>query len=246
MNTKSAILCIFEGEVRESKYFKTIENHYFDENSILVCSYGNDIYKLFNIINEDEDLDLIEILRESKDVPENEKILSEYLRDDFSQIFLFFDFEYQDDLFDVQNLESMLNRFNEETENGKLFVSYPMIEAIRDVPSLTDFIDHKVSMEECNGKVYKGLSTRGLLQYQDPRKITKDQWDTLIEISIYKANYIITTKNDRCINHPNQSVLLTQQSVLMDTTQHVYVLASFPLFIFHQKSSQLEFVTNNP
>ncbi len=39
MNTKSAILCIFEGEAREPKYFKTIENHYFDATVMIFMSY---------------------------------------------------------------------------------------------------------------------------------------------------------------------------------------------------------------
>lgn len=242
MNTKSAILCIFEGEVRESKYFKTINNHYFDKNSILVCSYGNDIYELFNEINLDEDLDLIEILRESKAVPNNKEILSNYSRDDFGQIFLFFDFEYHDDRFNIQKLKLMLEAFNEETENGKLFVSYPMIEAIRDIPSLSDFIDHTVNLVDCHAKKYKKLSTKGLKEYQDPRKITKDQWDKLIEISIYKANYIITNDRNKCIKHPEQRSILSKQSDLIKSIQYIHVLGSFPLFIFHQKSSQLKFV----
>jgi len=66
MPFKSTILCIFEGEVREPKYFKTIQNHYFDEQSILLCSYGNDIYELFKDLENDPELDIVEILKDSK------------------------------------------------------------------------------------------------------------------------------------------------------------------------------------
>jgi hypothetical protein len=182
MNTKSAILCIFEGEAREPKYFKTIENHYFDDNSVLCCCYGNDIYELFKELDNDSDLDIVELLRESKIVPKNQDILKKYSRDDFNQVFLFFDFEYQDEQFGVEKLDKMISTFNEETENGKLFVSYPMIEAIRDVPSIEGYINHQVSLTNCSGKKYKKISTNGLKDFQDPRKITKEQWDKLIEI----------------------------------------------------------------
>jgi len=241
MKAKSAILCIFEGESREPKYFRTIQSHYFDENSILLCSYGNDIYELFKELDEDHDLDIVELLRESKNVPANKEILESYSSDDFNQVFLFFDFEYQDDHFDVNNLALMISIFNEETENGKLFVSYPMIEAIRDIPSIDEYIDHKVSLENCTGRLYKPLSAKGLQKFQDPRKITKENWDKLIEINILKANFIVSNNRTDNTSHPIQLDILSKQAELMDLTEFVYVLSSFPLFVFHQKSSQLAF-----
>ncbi|NOQ16014.1 MAG: hypothetical protein GQ581_03050 [Methyloprofundus sp.] len=242
MNTKSAILCIFEGESREPKYFKTIQSHYFDKSSILLCSYGNDIYELFREIDADQDLDIVELLRETKNVPANKKILEPYSRDDFNQVFLFFDFEYQDNHFDVNMLGLMISIFNEETESGKLFVSYPMVEAIRDVPSIDEYIDHKVSLANCTGRLYKPLSAKGLREFQDPRKITKENWDKLIEINILKANFIVSNNRSDNTSHPIQSVILSKQSEMMNSTEFVYVLSSFPLFIFHQKSSQLAFL----
>ncbi len=156
-------------------------------------------------------------------------------------MFLFFDFEYQDEQFDAEKLNKMISIFSEETENGKLFVSYPMIEAIRDVPSIDGYIDHKVSLSNCSGKKYKKLSTNGLKYFQDPRKITKKQWDKLIEINIIKANFIINKGRNNLINHPEQGDILSEQIKLMKTIHSIYVLSSFPLFIFHQKSSQLIF-----
>ena len=242
MKAKSDILCIFEGESREHKYFKTIQSHYFDDSSILVGSYGNDIYELFRAINEDPDLDVVELLRESRNVPANKAILASYSRDDFSQVFLFFDFECQDNHFDINNLNTMILTFNEETENGKLFISYPMIEAIRDVPSINTYIDHQVSLGNCRGKLYKPLSAKGLPEFQDPRKVTKANWDKLIEINILKANFMVSSDRWDYTSHPEQSDILLKQSELMDSIGFVYVLSSFPLFIFHQKSSQLTFL----
>ena len=242
MNTKSAILCIFEGESREPKYFRTIQTHFFDEKSILFCSYGNDIYELFKELDGDEDLDIVEILRESKNVQLNRDILEGYTRDDFSQVFLFFDFEFHDDHFDVEKLEKMFATFSEETENGKLFVSYPMMEAIRDVPSLATYVDHKVSLGNCSGRIYKGLSAKGMNEFSDPRKITKEQWNKLIEINIIKANFIVSNVRGDNSSHPEQEIILSKQMELMELEEQIYVLSSFPLFIFHQKSSQLTFL----
>ena len=239
MNTKSSILCIFEGESREPRYFKNIQEHYFDENSFIVCCYGNDIYELFREIDADDDLDITEILRESNNIPTNQEILKDYTRDDFNQVFLFFDFEYQDNHFNMDNLAAMISTFDEETDNGKLFISYPMIEAIRDVPSIEHYIDHKVSLEHCKGKLYKQLSAKGMKIFQDPRKIHKKQWNILIRINVLKANFIIHNHLNDSLSQPEQIDILSKQSELMDSDQKIYVLSSFPLFIFHQKSSQL-------
>lgn len=241
MIIESAILCIFEGESRETKYFKQLNNYYFNESSILVCSYGNDIYELFKELDQDDDLDIVEILRESKSVPSNKVVLEKFSRDDFGQVFLFFDFEYQDDHFSVDKLRKMISIFNEETINGKLFVSYPMIEAIRDVPCLKSYIDHKVSLANCSGRLYKKLSVEGMVEYNDPRKITKKQWDSLIKINIVKANFIVKKERNNYKLNPDQMEVLTAQSEFMDSTEHLYVLCSFPLFVFHQKSSQISF-----
>ena len=72
MAFKSTILCIFEGEVREPKYFNTMQTHYFNDVSILLCSYGNDIYELFKEIEADPELDIVEVLRESKGVAKSQ------------------------------------------------------------------------------------------------------------------------------------------------------------------------------
>ena len=139
----------------------------------------------------------------------------------------------------------MLTIFNEETEQGKIFISYPMIEAIRDVPSIETYIDHKVSLDNCSGKIYKKLSAQGSKQYQDPRKITKQAWDKLIEINILKANFIITNNRTDSSSHPEQTLILSKQSQLMQSISSLYVLSAFPLFVFHQKSSKLFWINSN-
>lgn len=57
-------------------------------------------------------------------------------RDDFSEVYLFFDYDgHQNNLGesdDSDALEQMLISFDNETENGKLYISYPMVEALRD------------------------------------------------------------------------------------------------------------------
>ena len=83
---------------------------------------------------DDFDIDVIEVLRESND--EIKKQLTGLSRDDFSEVYLFFDYDaHQTNLGKTVNedvIHQMLESFDNETENGKLYISYPMVEALRD------------------------------------------------------------------------------------------------------------------
>ena len=51
----------------------------------------------------------------------------------------------------------MLSIFDNETELGKLYINYPMVEAYYDLESLPDpnYNDKTVSLKGLNGKTYK-------------------------------------------------------------------------------------------
>lgn len=244
MTPKSNILCIFEGEKREGQYFKTLKNVYFSDLSILVCCFGNDIYELYKELKDDEDLDLIEILRESKSVPKNAKILDGYERDDFNQVFLFFDVECQDEKFNKNDFLSLIDVFSEETDNGKVFISYPMIEAIRDIPSYEEYLDHKIDVQNCTGKKYKSLSAGGIQTFNDPRNNKVEDWDKLVKVNIEKANYIITATKGNFISNPEQKYIAEKQIASITEQKNIFVLSSYPLFIYHQKPSYFSFETD--
>lgn len=60
--------------------------------------------------------------------------LLSYKRTDFSQLFLFFDIELQDRRDDKDKIiRQLTNVFSNETENGKLYVNYPMVESLKDI-----------------------------------------------------------------------------------------------------------------
>ena len=86
---------------------------------------------------DDFDTDIIEVLRESND--DISKQLDGLSRDDFSEVYLFFDYDmHQTNLGkedDADAVKQMLESFDNETVNGKLYISYPMVEALRDYKS---------------------------------------------------------------------------------------------------------------
>lgn len=225
----STILCIFEGAKREPHYFASLQRHFFSEEAVVQCSYGNDLYHLLSELEQDDDLDIVELIRDSTTQPRNRALLEGIERDSIAQVFLFFDMEYHDNGFSIENLKSMLAKFNEETEHGKLYISYPMVEALRDVPSFEDFLDLKVTLEEAKATNYKDLSaTRAIAIPPDHRKITHDLWCQLIRISTQKAQQITITQALDC---PEQGVIFEAQIRLLESESSLYVLSAFPIFL---------------
>ena len=137
MENKDYKVFIVEGKAREPLIIDNILKVFFKQVKfkIITLPAGQNIYMLWKKLKEDDfDTDIIEVLRE-----ENEELkeqLAGLQRDDFSEIYLFFDYDgHQKNLgeFDSKDaIEQMLISFDNETENGKLYISYPMVEALRD------------------------------------------------------------------------------------------------------------------
>lgn len=225
-------LFVFEGEVREKLYFQSLENAFFAGNeSHILVSYKNDIYTLFNVLKEDKDLDPFEVLKELAPTRKNQEELKSLRRDQISQIYLFFDMEPRDNDFSVTTLLEMLQLFDNETEHGKLFISYPMVEAIRDIADYTEYLTRTVSLTDCTGRNYKRLSAeRGDPMYQDAKKIDKTLWQGLAEANIQKANYLIN-------GQPSGAPVLEQARIIQAQlddylpSEKVSVLSAFPIFL---------------
>ncbi|WP_440906481.1 hypothetical protein ACMZOO_19115 (plasmid) [Catenovulum sp. SX2] len=234
---QSIILCVFEGEKREHQYFNNLKRFFLDEKNIVACSFGNDIYKLYKILSEDDyALDTLEILKESNDVPKNKTLLADYEVDDINQIYLFFDMDCHDESYDSQKLADMVSYFSDETDMGKMFISYPMVEAIRDVMNLEEFTPQTASLEDC--KQYKQLSTRGIAHLADPRKLSKETWLKLVVFNVDVAAHKILgapakTKYSE-LSLPEQIDIANQQCLQLKHEKFIYVLSAFPIFLFHQ------------
>lgn len=129
---------IVEGAEREPEIINNMSKVFFSHGNykIITLPAGENIYMLWKKLREDDfDTDIIEVLRETSD--EIKKQLEGLSREDFSEVFLFFDYDAHqtnlsknDDPHDA--MVQMLKSFDNETENGKLYINYPMVEALRD------------------------------------------------------------------------------------------------------------------
>lgn len=225
-------LFVFEGERLERAYFQSLEKAFFDgqQNRILL-SFQNDIYELYKQLISEDDLDPFELIKELNHLDKNTELLVNLRRDQIGQIYLFFDMEPKDEQFDPQKLLDMLALFNNETEQGKLFISYPMIEAIRDIDNHTEYLTRTVMLNDCTGRHYKPLSAeRGNPIYQDARKINKPLWQSLINTNLKKANFLTSGS---CSQNPviDQHLIAQAQLDQFLPRGEVSILAAFPIFL---------------
>lgn len=243
------ILFVFEGERREPMLFRSIEFLFFPSSEKhIVCSFGNNIYELYRQMYALGDgADIAGVLKE------NGAISDKYDMSDFSDIFLFFDLdihnENQSPHISAAQISEMLSYFDNETENGKLFINYPMIESIYHTGSLpdNDYWQYSVNISDCSdykriARNFPPYSNLDHLCVTERNKTRNDivsririNWIHLVGMNIRKANLLCQGKHEDPIQKENisQSSIFSAQLCDFIMANHtISVLNAFPLFLY--------------
>ena len=227
------ILFVFEGEKTESQIFKNLLLHFFNEEDkfIVKSAYKTDIYQLYQEVIEKGDPDDIEVftlLRKKN--PELEGYTSKM----FSQIYLFFDYDGHIDRATSEKVKELLNFFNEETENGKLYISYPMVEAIKCFQS----IDPARYFKDLSYVIADGTDFKNYVNTYVPYNCihfhlyTLDHWNLMISLNLKKYNWITNDEYEKKFEQLCQIKLLEKQvEKFINPLKVVSVIASFPLML---------------
>ena len=259
------LLFVFEGADREPAIFTTLEKLFFihpsgKQDEIVTYTYGTSFHSLHKTLH-DEEIGLLEHLREKAASNKNEKlrenydVFLKYREKDFSEIFLFFDYDFHVRMNLEQwnsHLHEMLTLFDNETENGKLYISYPMMESIRYTKTMPDANYHTycVKREDCpkipgNPKSgfkflasefsdYKGLA---FIQLDgDNYKDIMQNWQCLKVQNVSKANFICTGRNENPKKKEDvaQVIIFENQLAKFVNTDEccVSILNAYPLFLY--------------
>jgi hypothetical protein len=223
------ILFVFEGKTPEKHIVTSLKNYFLNENDIIECVFGAEIYQMYNEISNDEDLDTFSLIKNIND--KNKIELKNYKRIDFSQIYLFFDYDGHSSKASDDDLIDMLDFFNEETEKGKLYLSYPMVESLRHYSENITFKDLIVS---CKVNVnYKNIvHENGDSKYKQFSKYTIENWSFLISEHLKKMNFIVNDIFTLPENIYNQKLIFENQiEKFIEPSLVVSVLSAFPVFI---------------
>ncbi len=238
------IAVIYEGDKTEKILFENIKKTFLGNIAeIMVISFpaGENIYMLYKQLKKDLfETDLIELLREYNPLAKEKLVGLE--RKQFSEIYLFFDYDGHNDNLNKESdpssadvLEEMLSIFDNETELGKLYINYPMVESLRDNKSDdTCFRRCSIPINEIGN--YKNRVTE-CKEFQDFRKITRQNWRYLCMQAVCKANCIVshTYHIPEFLNYRKKidqlGIYKNQKMKYIDLRGEIAILNAVPLFL---------------
>lgn len=241
------ILFVFEGGKSEPLVFESIHRLFLTEEDVCVVRCRHDLPTLYSNLKK-HDYDLFRSLP----LEENGIAIPDGRRIDtmFSQIFLFFDYDFQNRIgLEKVNkiLAEMLDFFDDETGNGKLYVNYPMVESLKYTKELpdNDYWRYTVSREICAQHKFKNAAEQfACAQAKGYRFIdmsrtnedeVKNNWQLLKAQNVSKANFLISDE----YTMPASKNLISQASLFdaqlkkhVNASDSVAILNSFPVFLY--------------
>lgn len=253
MSDKELHLFIFEGAKTEGVFFDSLERNFQSGRIATKCVFGAEIYQLFEVMKEDADLDIVSVLKERNQ--ENAETLDGCNQDSFTGIYLFFDYDAHTPQADDSKIKEMLDFFNNETENGLLYLSYPMAEALRHYKDKDSFKkllakckrSNKLSAMKCPNKNncekleqclnephYKEIVQKNCLpQLTNTNKYDKQIWKELVEVHVCKMNYLVNDTYTLPTDIKTQRTIFDKQleKHINQPCPKVAVLSAFPLYI---------------
>lgn len=258
------ILFIFEGK-DDKTYFESIKRLFFPEKSeTFVCTYNSNIYSLYtklknhDALNGKLEVDTVSVFKEIL-TEKGDNTLKDIREDEVSEIYLFFDYDFQEKSRTLEEnnkrLSEMLEYFTDETSNGKLYINYPMVESLRYTKELpdNDYWHYTVSRQKCQEdnfkhQVHEFSFYKSNLEYlvltikpaDDETKIqqktdsAKTNWLHLVTMNTSKANYICNNKNELPEEVNSQKEIYDNQLAKYVGTEEckVSILNAFPIFLF--------------
>lgn len=225
MSKKNYILMVFEGELTEKIIFNSLKKYFLKNktNRIIYGFHCGEIYSLYNKLQKPENETLFYILKNKN--PELEHIIEEYVE----SIYLFFDYDNHAPTADDTKLQKMLDFFDDEFENGKLFISYPMVEAIK---HLQENINFEETIEKSCKKYKKIVSQNCDKKLENLNDLTKENWEVIINEHLKKANFIVYDSFELPNSLIDQIEIFENQKLkYINIDNKVAVLSSFPLFL---------------
>ena len=241
------ILFVFEGGKAEPTVFDSIKSLLLSGEELCIVKCRHDLPTLYSNLKEN-DYDLFRSLpfeENGIDIPEGKRLDTL-----FSQIFLFFDYDFQNRIgLKKLNviLDEMLDFFDDETDNGKLYINYPMVESLKYTKELPDenYWQYVATRQECMDHKFKGKAEQyayanaKAYRFIDLSKTDKanvvENWKMLKHQNVCKANYLVSG----CNTMPQEKAKINQAAIFkeqktkyVDVNESVAILNSFPIFIY--------------
>ena len=249
MDEKGHIAIIVEGVSREPVYWNSLSNAFFSAKSkkidFICLPADKNIYMLWKQLQADNfDTDIIEIVRE--ECPQSCQNLKGLARKNFQEIYLFFDFDPQQRNLSENSatnfqtiLKDMMKTFDNETDNGKLYISYPMAEALRDIVEHDCAAYYRCVISMSDLFEYKSITGHEENKFAGAR-YNHEIWMMILAIFLKRCRCLFShkyggVKEDEIVSWYKKEVtpfsILEEELSLWETHESVFVLSAFPPFV---------------
>lgn len=236
---KAKILLLVEGAKTDVEVMNHLLKIYGIGDRHEIVSYNTNIYNLYKALFKDDDPEVIDILQllksKEKDV-EKKRIFDER----FSDILLVFDLDPQDAEYSPNIIEKLLEYFNESSENGKLYLNYPMVEAfyhMRSIPD-PDYYEYKATIAELKAKSYKTRVHRESRNRKfEMFAADKPECDQVIIQNIKKSNMIIHRKGTDSTEPASSGEIFRVQAECIKKEARLNVLCTCVFYIYDYNSN---------
>lgn len=235
-------LFIVEGVERDYRFVKGMTDLFMRgrfETKMIYLPAAQNIYMLYERLKKDDfDTDIVEVLRENSELAQS--VLEGITRQQIDEVYLFFDFDvHQNNLgqgsatLPEDVIINMLEVFDNETDNGKLYISYPMVEAFYDYKEnqCQAFYKCFVSTEELIN--YKRLSGNNNPKANFHNSIT--DWEQILYTFGLRIKCLFDDDYIDYYQYRNKICPLEiykYQADIYDKLKNVFVLSALPEFLF--------------
>lgn len=249
MSNRKKVIFIYEGVKAEEKLLNNMNKIFFSSKtdiSILNCPADGNIYMLWTRLKKDEfETNVVDVLKEMSTIAKER--LKDLRASDFSEIYLFFDYDGHNNNIPKEYLNKdilgeMLKTFNNETELGKLYVSYPMIEAIKEIDAKT--MDYKRLYLPLDEISYYKQSPFSQSDFNNYSNFDTERWFIACNASQKRASLLAQYK-EQCdynyfIHNLEQERLYAYQKQNYINNGHLLcILNSVPLFLLEYYGEDL-------
>ena len=243
--SSAKVLFVLEGEQPEGNIVARLQKAFPEEladlsSDLVKIVFSSNIYSLYGKLKDDDGfLDVVEVIKEQH---KEDKELQDLDRESVSQVFLFFDLDIhglaQPIEQSCEQLDELLNFFDNETENGKLFLSYPMVEVVnicdRSNGLMSD--DRKLfKICDCEGNGFKHFVNN---LNRDSKTICRancrENWLIICKANYEKAKWLMHLTSEELfsiLNQMQQDAILQHQQKLIKQNNVVATLSAFPFFL---------------
>lgn len=243
--SSAKVLIVLEGEQPEKNTLARLQRAFPEEladlsEDLVKIIFKSNIYSLYGKLKDDEGfLDVVEVLKEQHTDDEELQNLD---RESVSQVFLFFDLDIhglaQSIEQSCEQLDELLNFFDNETENGKLFLSYPMVEVV-------NICDRSNGLMPEDRKLFKicDCEEDGFKHFvndlnRDSKTICRancrENWLIICRANYEKAQWLMHLTSEELfsvLDQMQQAAILQHQQKLIKQDNVVAILSAFPFFL---------------